>query len=73
MITFNFKDAQRRADKQAGTPNGSHLERLRPFAKPPFRGFPRENGWYQAPAANNDDGSTFTPGPIVDEIATRLM
>jgi hypothetical protein len=34
LITFEFKDAQRRADKKAGTPDGAHLDALNRFAKP---------------------------------------
>jgi hypothetical protein len=33
-ITFEFRDAQRRADKQVGTPDGDHLDALNTFAKP---------------------------------------
>jgi hypothetical protein len=34
LITFEFKDAQRRADKQAGTPDGEHLKLPLRLAKP---------------------------------------
>ena len=87
LITFEFKDAQRRADKQAGTPEADHLEGRGAFAKPfsvgihretrpnmaktsPISSRPRPD---QPPTANNEAGSTFTPGPMVEEMATRLM
>ena len=79
MITFEFRDAQRRADKWAGTPDAVHLEGRQVFAKPFFakihrlKGQNDQNRPDQLPAENSEPGSTFTPGPIVDEIATRLM
>jgi hypothetical protein len=73
--------------KGAGTPDGTYLECLRRFAKPLFRENPSLNGngrHPKAPAvcylafdqtfgANSVAVSTFTPGPMVEEIATRLM
>jgi len=34
LITFEFRDAQRRADKQVGTPDGDDLNAPNAFAKP---------------------------------------
>src|SRR5882672_3701225 len=41
---LNCKDAQRRADKRAGTPNGGHLDPETSFAKPFFGEIHAENG-----------------------------
>ena len=65
---------------RAGTPDGVHLERPAGFAKPLFTRIPAKK---RRPApgyrfvytfgANSVAASTFTPGPMVEEIATRLM
>ena len=59
-----------------------YLELLKACCQALFRGCPT-NIWAnsepkpQPPirfrVANSDAGSTFTPGPMVEEIATRLM
>jgi hypothetical protein len=60
-----------------GTPDALHLEPQTPFAKSFFAIIPAkksENGvQLPLPLENSDDGSTLTPGPMVDDIATRLM
>ena len=57
---------------RAGTPDALHLELPTSFAKSLFAKILRENGARQN-QLNSEDGSTFTPGPMVEEIATRLM
>jgi hypothetical protein len=57
---------------RAGTPDTLHLERPAAFAKGFFRENSRENALAQG-QLNSDEGSTLTPGPMVEEIATRLM
>ena len=71
----------------AGTPDGLHLDPLNRFAKGDFEPWPRhEKGpiladraffssvsFDQTFGANKVAESTFTPGPIVEEMATRLM
>ena len=56
----------------------AHLDLQSSFAKAFFAGIAREKpakAVTQAvpPVPNSDAGSTFTPGPMVEEIATRLM
>jgi hypothetical protein len=47
------------------------------FCQAFFRENPRQKARQKPaqwpPLANNEDGSTLTPGPMVEEIATRLM
>ncbi len=62
----------------AGTPDEHYLELPNPFAKPLFAAIPDENErqievQWLPPLVNSEDGSTLTPGPMVEEIATRLM
>ena len=60
-----------------GTPDALHLERQTPFAKSFFATIPAKKPEKRVqlplPLEKSDDGSTLTPGPMVDEIATRLM
>jgi hypothetical protein len=56
----------------------AHLDLQSRFAKAFFAGFSREKpakavNQAAPPVPNRDAGSTFTPGPMVEEIATRLM
>jgi hypothetical protein len=57
---------------RAGTPDAPHLELPTAFAKGFFAKItakmPQAKG-----QLNSVDGSTLTPGPIVEEIATRLI
>jgi len=60
-----------------GTPDAPHLEGQVPFAKPFFAIIPAK--WLKKrvqlplPLEKSDEGSTLTPGPMVEEIATLLM
>ena len=60
-----------------GTPDAPHLEGQIPFAKSFFAIIPakklEKRVQLPLPLEKSDDGSTLTPGPMVDEIATRLM
>jgi hypothetical protein len=60
-----------------GTPDAFHLEPQTPFAKSFFAITPakklKKRVQLPLPLENSDAGSTLTPGPMVDEIATRLM
>jgi hypothetical protein len=60
-----------------GTPDALHLERQTPFAKSFFAIIPAKKPEKRVqlplPLEKSDDGSTLTPGPMVDEIATLLM
>src|SRR5262245_3763184 len=79
------KDAQKRADKLGrrapwalSRTNRSCCQeetcRTGPFFPPGFQaGSDFSQGTYQLRHANKVDGSIFTPGPMVDEMATRLM
>jgi hypothetical protein len=62
----------------AGTPDRPYLERPRPFAKPfspeiPAKKASKTSLQCPPPTAKSEDGSTLTPGPMVEEIATRLI
>ena len=60
-----------------GTPDALHLEPRPPFAKSFFAIIPAKKPEKRAqlplPLEKSDDGSTLTPGPMVEEIATLLM
>jgi hypothetical protein len=60
-----------------GTPDALHLEPQTPFAKSFFAITPakklKKRVQLPLPLEKSDAGSTLTPGPMVDEIATRLM
>ncbi len=60
-----------------GTPDAPHLEPQIPFAKSFFTTIPakklEKRVQLPLPLEKSDDGSTLTPGPMVEEIATLLM
>jgi hypothetical protein len=57
---------------RAGTPDAPYLERPAPFAKGFFAKIHAKMPNAQG-QLNSVDGSTLTPGPMVEEIATRLI
>ena len=57
----------------AGTPDGFYLDLCDSFAKCIRHKIPADFNQVAAPVPNRLGISTFTPGPIVEEIATRLM
>jgi len=71
------RDAQRRTDKLGRHARCGSFRASDPLCQVLFRDNPREKaekeGSVTAAAQKSDDGSTLTPGPMVDEIATRLM
>ena len=71
------RDAQRRADKLGRHARCASFRDFEAVCQALFLEFHREKMQNRAqlpPAVENRDvGSTFTPGPIVDDIATRLM
>jgi hypothetical protein len=57
---------------RAGTPDALYLEPPAPFAKSFFSEIPAKMPKAQG-QLNSVEGSTLTPGPMVEEIATRLI
>ena len=75
-ITCDLETRKGVPTNRAGTPDWAHLEGPKGFAKPFIVTFSWETPRKcpdQTFGANKVAESTFTPGPIVDEIATRLM
>jgi hypothetical protein len=44
-----------------------------PFSRKSREKVRQNQVYWPLPAANSEDGSTLTPGPMVEEIATLLM
>ncbi len=71
-----LRDASKRAGELGRRAHGGYLEPRRAFAKPlPSASKTQRAAVAQVPWAvlNSDDGSTLTPGPMVDDTATRSM